>query len=144
MRSLLCRRHTVINCWITQDFVLFSNIKYEFLHFKLNKPPQQPHCRNHLVQALISSHLDYCCSLLCGFIENIQLKSLSRLRLVQNAAAWFLTGSNRQCRFSPILASLHWLPLSSDYSKSSLGACPRLYTGGKKRCADPLWACLQL
>ena len=60
-----------------------------------------------VIHALIFSRLDYCNSLLSG----INQKSLSRLQLVQNSAARLLTGFNRHQHITPILASLHWLPV---------------------------------
>ncbi len=38
-------------------------------------------------------------------------KSLFHLKLVQNAAARLLTGFNRGHHITPVLASLHWLPV---------------------------------
>ena len=60
-----------------------------------------------IIHAFIFSRLDYCNSLLSGITQ----KSLFRLQLVQNAAARLLTGFNRQHHITPILASLHWLPV---------------------------------
>ena len=60
-----------------------------------------------VIHAFIFSRLDYCNSLLAG----INQKSLSRLQLVQNAAARLLTGFNRRHHITPVLASLHWLPV---------------------------------
>lgn len=37
---------------------------------------------------------------------------LHRLQLVQNAAARLLTGTRRRDHISPVLASLHWLPVA--------------------------------
>uniref|UniRef100_A0A3Q3FRJ7 Reverse transcriptase domain-containing protein n=1 Tax=Labrus bergylta TaxID=56723 RepID=A0A3Q3FRJ7_9LABR len=62
-----------------------------------------------IIHALIFSRLDYCNSLFSGITN----KSLSRLQLVQNAAARLLTGCNRRHHITPILASLHWLPVRS-------------------------------
>ena len=57
--------------------------------------------------ALISSRLDYCNSLYSGITN----ASLNRLQLVQNAAARLLTGTRRWDHITPVLASLHWLPV---------------------------------
>src|SRR4029434_10832193 len=60
-----------------------------------------------VIHDFISSRLDYCNSLYTG----ISHSSLSRLQLVQNAAARLLTGTRKRDHISPILASLHWLPV---------------------------------
>ncbi len=60
-----------------------------------------------VIHAFISIRLDYCNSLYAG----INQFSLSRLQLVQNAAARFLTGTKKREPLTPVLASLHWLPV---------------------------------
>ena len=60
-----------------------------------------------VIHALISNRLDYCNSLYSG----ITCASLSRLQLVQNAAARLLTGTRRWDHITPVLISLHWLPV---------------------------------
>ncbi len=57
--------------------------------------------------AFVSSRLDYCNSLYVGTSQS----TLSRLQIVQNAAARLLTGSRKQDHITPILSSLHWLPV---------------------------------
>lgn len=58
-----------------------------------------------VIHAFISSQLDYCnCMYSC-----LSQSSLSRLQLVQNAAAGILTNSRKSDNITPILASLHWL-----------------------------------
>lgn len=59
------------------------------------------------VHAFISSRLDYCNSL----FTCLSKASVDRLQLVQNAAARLLTRSKKSCHITPILASLHWLPV---------------------------------
>jgi len=59
-----------------------------------------------LIQAFISSRLDYCNSLLYGVSDN-----LIRRESVQNAAARLLTGAERLDHISPVLRQLHWLPV---------------------------------
>ena len=61
-----------------------------------------------VIHAFITTRLDYCNALYVGASQ----ASLSRLQLVQNAAARLLTGTRTREHITPILASLHWLPVS--------------------------------
>ncbi len=56
-----------------------------------------------VIHAFISSRLDYCNSPYSGVSQSL----LSRLQLVQNAAAQLLTGTRKREHISPVLASLH-------------------------------------
>lgn len=59
-----------------------------------------------VIHAFVSSRLDYCSSLYFGIAHCC----LSPLHLVQNAAAGDLT--KKREHITPVLASLHWLPVS--------------------------------
>ena len=61
-----------------------------------------------IIHAFVSSRLDYCNSL----FTCLNKKELTRLQLVQNAAARILTRSNRRTHITPVLKDLHWLPVS--------------------------------
>lgn len=60
-----------------------------------------------VIHAFVTSRLDYCNSLYFGLSQS----SLSRLQLVQNAAARLLTGTRKYESITPILFKLHWLPV---------------------------------
>ena len=62
---------------------------------------------NKVVNALVSSRLDYCNALYTGLSQSC----LHRLQLVQNAAARLITGTRRFEHITPVLASRHWLPV---------------------------------
>ena len=64
-------------------------------------------CTETLIYAFISSRLDYCNSLLYG-IPGYQLQKLQR---VQNAAARLVFQESKFCHITPLLKSLHWLPV---------------------------------
>lgn len=60
-----------------------------------------------IIHAFISSRLDYCNSVFTCFNK----KALNRLQLVQNSAARLLTGTPRMSHITPVLSTLHWLPV---------------------------------
>ena len=60
-----------------------------------------------LIHAFVFSRLDYCNALFSGLPK----KTTDRLQLVQNAAARVLTKTKMREHITPILASLHWLPV---------------------------------
>uniref|UniRef100_A0A8C6NWF0 Reverse transcriptase domain-containing protein n=1 Tax=Nothobranchius furzeri TaxID=105023 RepID=A0A8C6NWF0_NOTFU len=67
--------------------------------------------RNNLesvVHAFITSRLDYSNAILLG----VNKSTLARLQLIQNAAARSLTRTDRRQRITPVLKSLHWLPIT--------------------------------
>ncbi|KAI5102046.1 hypothetical protein C0J45_7398, partial [Silurus meridionalis] len=60
-----------------------------------------------LVHAFMTSRTDYCNALLGGCPASL----INKLQLVQNAAARVLTRSRKYDHITPILSSLHWLPV---------------------------------
>lgn len=60
-----------------------------------------------LIHAFMTSRLDYCNALLGGCSARL----LNKLQLVQNAAARVLTRTRKFDHISPVLSTLHWLPI---------------------------------
>lgn len=62
-----------------------------------------------LVHAFVSSRIDYCNVLFSGLPSG----RTKMLQLVQNAAARILTNTKKFDHITPVLASLHWLPIQA-------------------------------
>ncbi len=71
------------------------------------KEPMKCFGLQHFTNMFCCSKLDYCNSLYTGISQT----ALSRLQLVQNAAARLLTRNHKRDHITPFLQSLHWLPV---------------------------------
>ena len=60
-----------------------------------------------LIQAFVSSRLDYTNSVLAGVSSQL----LQKMQVIQNAAARFVTGAMRRDHVIPVLRELHWPPV---------------------------------
>ena len=60
-----------------------------------------------LVNSLVTSRLDYANVLLCG----VNNKVLCKLQRIQNTAARLITKTKKHEHITPVLNSLHWLPV---------------------------------
>ncbi len=89
----------------------FSSIcKTAFFHLK-NISKLQPMLSmsnaETLIHVFMTSRLDYCNALWGGCSARL----INKLQLVQNAAARVLTRTRKYDHISPVLSTLHWLPI---------------------------------
>ena len=60
-----------------------------------------------LVSTFVTTRIDYCNSILAALPQS----SIDPLQRVQNAAARLITGTGTREHITPVLQSLHWLPV---------------------------------
>ncbi len=90
--------------WLSLHFLILYKKKTEIIVFRLSFLSFKDFEK--VIHTFILSRLDYCNSLYFG----IRQTAISRLQLVQNAAARLLSGAKKREHITPILRSLHWLP----------------------------------
>ena len=103
-----------LGCWLDNQLKLNSHInrlcKSAFLHLynirKIRKFLSRETTQI-LVNALVTSRLDYCNSILYG----LPATELYKLQRVQNSAARLICNVGRFDHISPSLKMLHWLPI---------------------------------
>ncbi len=86
-------------------------IKSAYYHLKNITEIRSSVCSQDLekrVHAFITSRVDYCNGLLTGHPQ----KTVRQLQLIQNAAARILTRTRKSEHITPVLRSLHWLPVT--------------------------------
>ena len=93
-------------CFIKQISSVVKNSFYQLRIISKIKHSLSYHNLEIVIHDFITSWLDYCNSLYLGLPQSL----ISRLQIVQNAAARLLTGSKKWEHITPVLASLHWLP----------------------------------
>ncbi len=80
----------------------FLHLKKIYLNYNLSMSNAET-----LIQAFMTSRLDYCNALLSDCSAHL----INILQLVQNAAAKVLTRTRNYDHISPVLSTLHWLPI---------------------------------
>ena len=86
-----------------------------------------------VANALVSSHLDYCNSL----FRSLSSKNITRLQDIQNCLALFVSGASRFSHVTPILKSLHWLPVKQQIIFKTLLLIYKYLTTGKPKYFAP-------
>lgn len=74
-----------------------------------------------IIHAFATCRLDYCNSIL----SRCPNSSLRTIQLTENAAACLLTQTVRRPHITPVLASLHWLPVKSKIELKILLITPK-------------------
>ena len=95
-------------CLDKQICAAVKNSFYQLRVIAKIKPFLSPKDLEKIIHAFITSRLDYCNSLYIGLPQSL----LNRLQMAQNAAARLLTGTKKHDHITPVLASLHWLPVN--------------------------------
>ncbi|XP_067379202.1 uncharacterized protein [Channa argus] len=75
-----------------------------------------------IVQALVTSRLDYCNALLMG----LPISTIKPLQMIQNAAARLIFNQPKKTHVTPLFRSLHWLPVAARIRFKALSLAYRL------------------
>ena len=86
-----------------------------------------------IANALVSSHLDYCNSLL----HSLSSRNATRLQYVQNALAPFVTGASKFTHITSSLKTLHWLPIRQGIIFKALVLVYKYLTTGQPKYFAP-------
>ena len=105
---LLNRRTATWNLFVNYIGKICSKAFYGLYKIRQIRKFLNPESTKTLVHAFVTSHLDYCNSLLFG----VPKYQIDRLRKVLNAAARFIFRIPKFDHISPALFHLHWLPVA--------------------------------
>uniref|UniRef100_A0A8C6KQ30 Reverse transcriptase domain-containing protein n=1 Tax=Nothobranchius furzeri TaxID=105023 RepID=A0A8C6KQ30_NOTFU len=100
-----------VDCDLKFEHQIKAVVKSGFFHLRQLAKIKPILSRQHfetVIHAFVTTRLDYCNALYIG----VSASCISQLQRVQNAAARLLTGTRKFEHISPVLASLHWLPIS--------------------------------
>ncbi len=89
------------------DSHVSSICKTAFFHLKYISKLRPMSNAEMLINAFMTSRLDYCNALLGDYSACL----INKLKMVQNAAARVLTRTRKYDHISPVLSTLHWLPI---------------------------------
>ena len=107
---------TVVNLGVTFDrsikmdqhvTAVCGSSYFHLRNIRSLKPHLTPEALITVTHAFISSRIDYCNSLLYGIADQY----LQKLQRIQNCAARIITNTPKYDHITPVLKSLHWLPV---------------------------------
>ncbi len=84
-----------------------QSVRFQLRNLSFIRKYLSPSAVESLIHALISSRIDFSNSL----FGNLPQKEVNRLQRLQNSAARLLTYTKKYSHITPILQSLHWLPV---------------------------------
>ncbi len=97
----------LFDSYLSFDSHISSICKTEFFHFKNISKLRPMSNAEMLINAFMTSRLDYYNALLGGCSARL----INKLQMVQNAAAWVLTRTRKYDHISSVMSTLHWLPI---------------------------------
>ncbi|XP_051533345.1 uncharacterized protein LOC127428790 [Myxocyprinus asiaticus] len=89
------------------------------------RPFVSEHAIQLLVQSLVITRLDYCNALIAG----LPACAIRPLQMIQNAAARLVFNEPKRTHVTPLLVSLHWLPVDARIKFKALMLAYRTVTG---------------
>ncbi|KAK3526395.1 hypothetical protein QTP70_025429, partial [Hemibagrus guttatus] len=114
--SMISPTASARNLGVTMDNQLsfsshVTNVTRSFLLYNIRRirPFLSTQATQVLVRSLVISRLDYCNSLLAG----VPLNAIRPLQMIQNAAAQLVFNLPKFSHTTPLLRSLHWLPVAA-------------------------------
>ncbi len=109
-QSKLKNLGVIFDSSLSFDYHVQYTVKNSFFHLRniarLRSMLSLP-VTERLINTLVFSRIDYCNALLVG----VPKTTLNKLQCVQNSAARILTVARKNEHITPILKSLHWLPV---------------------------------
>ncbi|KAK0132589.1 hypothetical protein N1851_032556 [Merluccius polli] len=105
---------------------LERSCRFALYNIRKIRPYLNQYATQILVQAMVTSRLDYCNALLAG----LPACSIKPLQKVQNAAARLVFEQPKRAHVTPLLTDLHWLP--SDFRVCTY--LPKLNYNGLHPC----------
>ena len=106
-----------LDCACCADKVYYVVLKYGYISRYL-----PPTTKERVINALITSRIDYCNSLL----YNTSANNISRLQRMHNAAARLILCRPRTDSATPLLRKLHWLPVARRIQYKILLLCYKI------------------